>query len=468
MSIKAFFKAGWRVGFMLLALTLEAGAESKVQTQVMDKTTVRKPDSDVKVTTTTRGTRVRTTHDNGQWETVSVGTVDRTTQTDWQGEWTDTGWGTEAGLKNDRKIRTETRIGNSTAKAIGTTRLEDKETVWQGEVGPQYQKTVKGEMGTVSVKAAAGVEGSVLKGENGYEAKGQIGIEAVLKGDTKRVSVGGRNLGASLKGSGRLEASALAKGRLGAYVDDKGITFGAEGLAGVYAKGELKLNMEAHVFGLKTNVNLIASGYAGALAEGKAMVTLGWNGKISFVASLGASLGFGGGVAVEFEMDAEELMEKLNFTDIGQLLAWLQEFQDNPMPVLTKIGIQVLRKLHESGFAAMRKLGSRTVSILEHQVLEPMQMAGGKIRDGLGRGLAFLGRVIRAPIGESGTDGVNRCIAQAAQDVQALDHEQAGQRSLEFPVCMSEAAYGMDEWDGTDPYLWYPFDWPRPYQWPSL
>lgn len=470
MTIGSLINRGWRIGFILLALAAGAEAESKTRTQVTDKTTVRKPESDVKVTTVTRGTQVRTTHENGQWESVSVGSLDKTTETDWQGDWTDTGWETEAGRKRDNKLRTESKIGNSVSREMGKMKLEDKEAVWEGEAGPRYTKSVKGGLGQVTVKASAGAEGSVLKGENGYEAKGQIGIEAALRGSTKKMSVGGRDLGASLKGSGKLEVAAVAKGRLGAYVDDKGVTFGVEGSAGVYAKGELKLNMEAHVFGLKTNVNLIASGYAGALAEGKAMVTLGWNGKIKFVASLGASVGFGGGVAVEFEMDAEELMKKLNFTDIAQLLAWMKEFQENPMPVLTKIGIQALRKLHESGFAAMRKMGSDSVKVLEHHVLKPLQAAGGKLKDGLGTGLAFLGRVIRASTGEAGTDGVNRCLNQAVEDVEALAHEQAGRSSLEFPLCMGEGtgSYGFDEWDGTDPYAWYPFDWPHAYQWPSL
>jgi hypothetical protein len=470
MTARTLFKNGWGIGAFLLAFTLGADAGMIPRTQVRDKTTVRNPDPDVKVTSTSRGTYVRTVHDNDQWESVSVGSFDKTTETDWKGDWTDTGWETEAGLKREQKLRTESKIGNSLARSIGKMSLEEKEKIWEGEVGPQYKKTVKGDLGQVSIKAKVGAEGSVLQGENGYEAKGQIGIEAEVKGSTKKVEVGNKDFGASLKGSGKLEASAIAKGRLGAYVDDVGITFGAEGSTGVYVKGELKLNMEAHVFGVSTNVNLVASGYAGALAEGKAMVTLGWNGKISFVASLGASLGFGGGVAVEFEMDAEELMRKLNFADINELLAWLKDFQENPMPILTKLGIKALRKLHESGFAAVRKLGSDAVKTLEHQILKPIQTAGGKVKDGLGKGLAFLGRVIRAPTGETGTDKVNKCLLQAIGDMEGLEHGQAGQSTLEFPLCMMEGmgGYDLESYDGADPYAWYPFTWPNPYRWPSL
>jgi hypothetical protein len=466
----AFF-ARW-IGGGLLALAMAAEGDTKTQVRMVDTVKVRKPDETVKVTTEVHETQVRTTGDNGRWQTTTAGTQSKTTETtDWKGSWEENTWEGGGGIKNDTKVKVQTRLGNSTAKTIGKTRLEEPETILEGEVGPSYRNTVKGNLGTATINASAGAEGSVRVGENGYEARGQIGLGADVRAATKKFAVGDKEAGASLKGSGRLEVSLMAKGKAGAYVDEKGITFGAEGSAGLYAKGELKLSMEAHVFGVKTNVNLIASGYAGALAEGKAVVTLGWNGKVSFVASLGASLGLGGGVAVEFEMDAEELMQKLNFTDLSQLLDWIKEFQENPMPVLAKLGIQAFRKLHESGFGAIKKLGTGAATVFEHQVMKPIQQAGASLKSGVGKGLAFLGRLIHAPRGEAGTAAVNVCLDQVERSALEIAQKPLPHASMEFAVCSSEGVAEMSDlsgWDGFDPYAWYPFDWPSSYDWPSL
>jgi hypothetical protein len=459
------------IGIALLSLGMSAGAEPKQKITVTDKTTVRNPKADAQVTTQTHGTQTRTTEENGRWQTVKAETQSKTTETRWNGDWTENGWEGEAGIKADKKSRLETKTGNSSTRALGKTKLEEPETLWEGAAGKDYRKTVKGDLGTVSIKAEAGTEGSVRRGDNGVEAKGKIGVETELKATTPTIKAGTKDFGLSLKGQAKLEASAVAKGQLGAYVDEKGITFGAEGSAGVYVKGELKLSMEAHVFGVKTNVNLIASGYAGAMVAGKAVATLGWNGKVSFMASLGASIGFGGGVAVEFEMDAEELMKRLNFTDLSQLLVFLKEFQENPEPALAKLGIQALRKLHESGFGVLRKLGQNAAKTFENKVLEPLQMAGEKLHEGAQKGLAFLGRLIRAPHADSDLGQVNAVIAQSEENRALLTHSVAGRSQLEFPLCLGDGsgrAPLQEDWEGMDPYSWHPFDWPSAYAWPSL
>ena len=462
-----------RIGRWLVAglMALAWGAEAETKTREIDSIKERNPSPDVRVTTEVHETRTRTTGENKDWETTRVGTQSRTTETDWHGEWDDNKWEGEAGIKNDRKTMTQTRWGNSTTRAIGTTRLEKPETVWKGKIGPSTKRTVKGRYGTATVKASAGAEASVRAGENGYEGKARLGLEAEVQASTRKLSVGNSLLGASLKGSGRAEASLVAKGRFGAYVDNKGITIGAEGTAGAYLKGELKLSTEAHVFGVKTNVNLMASGYAGAMAQGKAVVTLGWNGKVSFMASLGASLGLGGGLAVEFEMDADELMAKLNFTTLSQLLEWMKEFQENPMPVLAKLGILAIRKLHEAGFGSLKKLGSQAATVFEHQVLAPIQNAGSGLKAGVQKGLAFLGRLIHSPRADASQVAVNDCLQQAEGEAGRLAHNQAMRGSAEFPLCSMDGSGGRfegGEWEGMDPYGWYLFNWPSPYTWPTL
>ncbi len=456
---------------VLLGIGLNAGAETKTRVTTTDKTTVRQPERAVKVTTETRQIQSRTVSDGGQWATCKSGTQVKTREIGWHGETGETTWEGEAGRFVDTKTGVEAKIGNSTTREIGGTRLKNGETVWTGETGPSYRKTVRGDLGTLAVKADAGADGKVRLGDNGVEAQGKIGVEASLKANTVKMAIGDKKVGASFKGTAKLEVAAVAKGKMGAYVDEKGITFGAQGSAGVYAKGEVKLNFEAHVFGVKTNVNLIASGYAGALAEGKAVATLGWNGKVSFMASIGASLGLGCGFAVEFEMDAEELMKRLNLTDLSQLLAWLKAFQENPKAYLAQLGIQALRKVHEAGYGVIRKLGQDAAKIFENEVMKPLRSARRVIQDGVGKGLAFLGRLIKAPASERANAAVDTCLQQAVAHQMDLPDSSIGRRSTEFPVCLAEginALTGLNEWEGIDFYGWFPFDWPAPFQWPSL
>jgi hypothetical protein len=473
MTLKQHYAPAWRwIEIVLLVFGLSAEAESQTKTRVTDKTTVRQPEPAVVVTTEIHETKTRTVHENGQVETIKTGTQTKNRATDWHGELGETAWNGEAGRAVDNKVMTESRIGNiPSTRPLGSTRLKNGETLLKGAIGPEYTKTIKGDLGAIKLSANAGAKGFVNLGDNGIEAKGQFGIETELKASTPKLAVGDKTIGASLKGSVRLEASAIAKGRFGAYVDEKGITFGAEGSAGVYVKGEAKMNFEAHVFGVKTNVNLIASGYAGALAEGKAVVTLGWNGKVSFMASIGASLGFGGGLAVEFEMDAEELMKRLNLTDLTQLLAWMKAFQENPLPALTQLGFQAFRKLHEAGFGVVRKLGHDAARIFENKVMKPLQATGDKMKEGLGKGLAFLGRLIRSPKSETDNANIDACIQQVTDTHMSLPEGCVETKTLAFPLCLAGSANGvtgMEDWEGLDLYSWFPFDWPSAYVWPSL
>ncbi len=463
----------WRwIGIMAVMFGLSVDAAPQVNTRVVDKTTVRQTEPSVRVKTEIHETQTRAVQGNGRWETLKTGVQTKTRVSDWHDELDETTWNGEAGWAVDKKKMAEIKTGNTpSSRVLGATKLVNGEALWEGEIGPEYRKTIKGSLGTATVNARAGADGVVNWGDNGLEAKGQIGLETELKASTPKLDFGDKAMGGGLKGSLRLEASAIAKGRFGAYVDEKGITFAAEGSAGIYVKGEAKLNFEAHMFGVKTNVNLIASGYAGALAEGKAVATLGWNGKVSFMASLGASLGFGGGMAVEFEMDAEELMKQLNFTDLTQLLAWMKAFQENPLPALTQLGVQALRKLHESGFGVVRKLGQDAVRKFEEQVMKPLQASGEKMKEGLDKGLAFLSRLIRAPNSGGEKTDVKVCVQNLLGSRGAFPETRVGANTLEFPLCFSEvikALTGLDDWEGMDLFSWFPFDWPSPYEWPSL
>ena len=164
-------------------------------------------------------------------------------------------------------------------------------------------------------------------------------------------------------------------------------------------------------------------------------------------------------------------MKRLNFTDLTQLLAWMKAFQENPLPALTQLGVQALRKLHEAGFGVVRKLGRDAAQIFEKKVMKPLQTAGGKMQEGLGKGLAFLSRLIRAPKGEAESANVDACIQQAMDTRTVLPEAHPASSSPEFPLCLSGAMNpmtGLDGWEGVDLYSWFPFDWPTPYAWPSL
>jgi len=459
------------LGVALLAVAGIAAADSKTRVTPVDRTTVRRPSPAVTTTTTTRETRTQTTFDNGQWTRSVSGIQTKRRDSDWTGTWGETGWNGKSGVSSETTRRVEVKTGNSPARALGRTSLEKGETTWSGRAGPVAERKIRGDLGNVTLRAEAGVQGKARWGNNGVDAQGQLGAEASLKAATTKATVGNARLGASFKGTAKLEVAAIAKGKMGAYVDEKGITFGAQGSAGLYAKGELKLNFEAHVFGVKTNVNLIASGYAGAMAEGKAMATLGWNGKVSFMACLGASLGLGGGLAVEFEMDAESLMERLHLSDLQQLLDWMKGFQEHPETYLARLGIQALRKVHEAGFGVLRKLGQDAAAVFQKEVVGPMQAGARAVRDGVQRGVAFLGRLIRSPRGEPDSKALAACLDQALTVGGAIGSGRSGMPDPAFPVCQAGVGMGfggMPDWAGMDLYGWFSFDWPAPYEWPSL
>jgi len=437
-----------------------------------DRTAIRESEDGTRVESRIREDRSWRPRDaKGCWVRYRTGERDKTTIRE-SSEWTENGWTAEAGRSADSKRYTEVKAGNtqSLTRDLGKTSLEEAETTWKREQGLSSDERIKGRAGEVRLTSHVGWKAETRTGDNGWEARGQIGVETALRATTARLQAGNEQVGASLQGNAKLELAAVAKGKLGAYIDEKGITLGAEVSAGVYAKGEIKVNFEAHVFGVKTNVNLVASGYAGALAEGKAVVTLGWNGKVRFMVGIGASLGLGGGVSVEFELDAEELLARWNLKSLEELLVKLKEFQENPYPHLAKWGWQALRKVHEAGFGVVRKLGQDASAIFHEQVIRPMLAARDTLQEGVRRGLGMLGRMIRSRTILPEASALNTCVAGAEKCLGTLPVVGERLEKTAFPVCPSAEMACLDHgsWDGIGEWEWVPFEWPAPFRWPSL
>ena len=171
----------------------------------------------------------------------------------------------------------------------------------------------------------------------GFEASGQIGLAAELEAVSKQFAAGDENLGASVQGSAKVEAMLGAEGKIGAYIDEHGITIGAEARAGAYVSAQANVTFEAHVFGLSTTVKLYAEVHAGFMAHGEAVVTIGFDGKVKFQVGAGVSIGIGASAGMEFEVDASELIKKLGLKDLDELLKWVEEFQKDPKAKIGEI-----------------------------------------------------------------------------------------------------------------------------------
>ena len=85
-----------------------------------------------------------------------------------------------------------------------------------------------------------------------------------------------------MQGSAKVEALLGVKAKVGAYIDENGITIGAQAQAGAFVSASAELNTEVHIFGVSGKAKFFVEGHAGVLARGEAVVQIGFNGKIKF------------------------------------------------------------------------------------------------------------------------------------------------------------------------------------------
>jgi hypothetical protein len=213
---------------------------------------------------------------------------------------------------------------------------------------------VENDLGSGGGKVEAGTEGQVTLDENGLEGSLRIGLAAELEAASKRFGVGNEDVGASANIDAKVEALIGAEGSISAYFDENGITLGGQAEAGAFVSAEAGVNFEAHFFGLQTNVRAYVEGHAGILAHGEALVQIGFDGKISFELGAGLAVGLGASAGVQFDVDAEELMEQLGLQDLSELLVWIDEFQEDPESTVNELLGKATDELLDQGFAQIK------------------------------------------------------------------------------------------------------------------
>lgn len=243
---------------------------------------------------------------------------------------TDNGIAGGAAQGFDAKSTRDYSSGNAGEGDLGSTELVNGKEVAGGSVGYQGAAQIKNEFGTVDAKVNAGASTSLKVGDNGAEVAAEMGLSAELKAISEKMTVGDENFSVSAQAQAKVEALIGAKAKAGFYIDEKGITIGASAEGGAYVKAEAKLSFEANIMGLATTVTVTASGYAGAMGYAEATVTIGFDGRIKFRLGAGLAIGLGASVGIEFDVDASELMKRLNLDSLEQLVEWIEAFRKNP------------------------------------------------------------------------------------------------------------------------------------------
>ncbi len=220
-----------------------------------------------------------------------------------------------------------------------------------GEIGYTLENSHQSDYGTVTgaVDMGASADGSVSIGEDGLDAniEAVVGLAAELEAKSKKYGVGDDNINLSAEGQAKLEALLGAEGKINAHIDKNGISIGVDAKAGAYVSASAEATFEANIFGVKTSVNVFAEAHAGALAAGTANVTIGFDGKVKFELGAGVAFGVGASVGMAFDIDASELIERLDLTDMAELLIWVEQFIDDPQQTIDALKNQATDQVME-------------------------------------------------------------------------------------------------------------------------
>ncbi len=204
------------------------------------------------------------------------------------------------------------------------------------EVGSTYEKTLSDGPGghvNMGVKTGASGEGTTTFGPDGagVTAEGRAGIKAELEAISEEYTAGNEYVQGSAQFQGKVEALLGAEGAVNAYIDKTGISISAEARAGAYVSARAEATFGASVFGVQANVTVYGEAHAGIVAEGKANVTIGFDGKVKFELGAGVSFGVGASVGMAFDIDAWALIEQLDGVDnFEQLFEWIENFVADP------------------------------------------------------------------------------------------------------------------------------------------
>ena len=340
----------------------------ETSTESSSRTTMKKT-GDTTVIDSKSTSTTTTTDGNGTTTEINKKDSSHTSSTKPHVTETDTGYQGGAAKSHEESHSTSVQTTNAKEGELGSTELQNGKTITSGEVGVTQKAHIENGLGTVDAKVTVGANGETKIGSNGGEASGQIGLAAELEAVSNKLGVGDENLGASAQVSAKVKALIGAEGKIGAYIDEHGITIGAQASAGAFVSAEVNFGFEAHVFGIQTNINVMLEGHAGIMAEGEAIVTIGFDGKVKFQLGAGVSIGLGFSADVEFEVDASQLMEQWHLKDLAELIEWLDKFQKDPKGTLDELinnakdeavkqGLELVRQVIDDATQRLANWGS--------------------------------------------------------------------------------------------------------------
>ncbi len=320
-----------------------------------------------------------------------------------------------AGTDGEKNVETSNEYGNAGDGDLGGTDLNNGKTVWSGDQNLiDAGGTVGGGNLNASWNVQSGVSGQAQFGSNGVQASGEIGLEVQLDALAK-FAVGDENFGGGGAAEAQVQALLKAQGSIGAYIDSKGLTIGAEAKAEAMVSADLTLSLNLTLFGVATTVQATAHAQAGASASAEATVTIGFDGKIHFKLGAGATAGVGGGLNFEFEVSAPQLMESLGIKDLSQLIDWCQKFVENPDELAKDLAKEAGKelagaladKVKDAAVAAAKDLAGSAFELADNVLDSAGGLPGGGIMADIGSGLhgLFGGGSSSSGPGSSGIGG---------------------------------------------------------------
>ena len=226
----------------------------------------------------------------------------------------------------------------------GGTDLMAQESGYSGniDIGVHEEFSIDGKGGTLKGSITGGAKGNITVEDGALEIDGTIGLAAELEGVSEKFTAGNKDAGGSIQGSAKVEALLGAEAKVGASIDENGITIGLQARAGAFVSASAELNLEVHLFGLSAKARLYGEAHAGVMASAQAVVEIGFNGKIKFGLGAGVAAVLGASAGIEVEMDASGLMEKLGIPNLAALVGWLDKFVEDPVGTVLEAGMDLI------------------------------------------------------------------------------------------------------------------------------
>lgn len=292
----------------------------------------------------------------------------------------------------------ENTYGNAGDNDFGGTDLGNGQTVAEGTATLVNQSgSIGGDNANLGYSVDISAGGQVQMGDNGVQASAEVGLQAELTA-LAQAGVGNDMFGANAAAEANVQAILKAQGQIGAYIDDKGLTIGVDAKAEAMVSAEASVSLTLSVFGVATNVTATASAQAGASASSSALVTIGFDGKVSFKVGAGATAGVGAGVDLEFEVSAEALLNYLGLSSLDELVEWCQQFVQDP-------GAYIGQLINEAKDNMAAAVASAVVEKVEEAITETVTGAYDAAGDILSDVGGFPGSALQSLFGGGNAGG---------------------------------------------------------------